>query len=213
EEAEFIKKSVEHSSSAGWVDRFRAVVDRATEVTHLATGPLTSGIVFEYANRLSLGAAAQKAKELDTELLVLAVWDGRDHDRRGGTVDMLRMAALAGTPIEVISPEAEFAPPSPYQLSSSPSSDESSDDIILHALCFSLALEDEVATADSIAAVLADHRPLAAEVYDRRYRLFFESPESAAVAAIDILSAVGLRLDHSIGLHSFPVTKRLHPVT
>jgi hypothetical protein len=214
EEAEFIKTSVRHSSSDEWVDRFHAVLDRATEVTRAPTGLTPSGIVFEYGNKLSFGAALHKARELDTDLVVLAVWDGQHREGAGGTADMLRIAALAGTPMEIISPRLESAATLPYDaISSHFTSAHPPDEAILHALAFSVTAENEEATADSIATILASHRPFATEVYSRRYRLFFESAESAATAAIAIFSVVAAQLEHSLGLHSLPVRKRVHPVT
>jgi hypothetical protein len=214
EETEFIKTSVRHSSSDEWIDRFRAVVERATEVTHAPTGLTPSGIVFEYGNRLSFGAAVQKARELDTDLIVLAVWDGQHLEGAGGTADMLRIAALANTPIEVISPRLDSAAKMVYDtVSSQFRSMHSPNEAILHALAFSVTTENEDVTADSIATILASQRPFATEVYGRHYRLFFENADSAAATAIAILSAVASELEHSLGLHSLPVRKRVHPVT
>jgi hypothetical protein len=213
EESEFLKMSVRHSSSAEWVERYRTVLDRATEVTHTTPGLTLSGIVFEYANTLSFGAAVHKARELDTDLIVLAVGDGQQHDRSPGRADILRMAALAGIPVEFISAHGSMETLSSAAVSSGQFPVDSSDEVILHALAFDVRAEDEMTAAESIAAILASHRSLAAEVYGRCYRLFFETPDSAADAAIAILSSVGSQLERSLGLHSFPVSKRVHPVT
>src|ERR1700731_4270233 len=127
---------------------------------------------------------------------------------------MLRIGALAGTPIEIISPRLESAETLPYEAVSSRFTPvHPPDEAILHALAFSVTPENEDATADSIATILAPRRPFATEVYGRHYRLFFESAESAAATAIAICSVVGAQLEHSLGLHSLPVRKRVHPVT
>jgi hypothetical protein len=214
EEADFIRMSVRHPSSTAWIQRFETVVSRATEVTRTNTGLPPSGIVFEYANKLSFGAAAHKARELDTELIVLAVWDGQRDDQRGGTGDLVRMAAFAGTRIEVISPRPESAGALPYDVEEVYSSPlHAPDEAILHALAFSVRQKDETATAESIAAIVAAHPPLATEVYGRSYHLIFETAGSAAATAFALLAGIAPQIEQSLGLHSLPVKRRMHPVS
>jgi hypothetical protein len=214
EEADFIRMSVRHPSSAEWIERFEAVLSRATEVTRTSSGLPPSGIVFEYANKFSFGAAAHKARELDTELIVLAVWDGQPQHRPGGTGDLVRMAALAGTRIEVISPRAEPAAALPYDAEEAHSSSiHAPDEAILHVLAFSVRAENEIDTAESIAAILATHRPFATDVRGRCYHLFFETAGSAAATAFALLSGIAPQIQQSLGLHSLPVKKRMHPVS
>src|SRR4029077_15572646 len=97
------------------------------------------------------------------------------------TGDLIRMAALAGTRIEVISPRAESAAVLSYdaeELHSPPP--HAPDEAILHVLAFSVRAEDETDTAESIAAILATHRLFATDVHGRCYHLFFETAGSAA---------------------------------
>jgi hypothetical protein len=214
EEADFIRMSVRHPSSSEWIERFGAVLNGATEITRTSSGLPPSGIVFEYANRLSFGAAAHKARELDTELIVLAVWDGQRQDRPGGTGDLIRMAARAGTRIEVISPRGEPAAVLPYdaeEVHSSPV--HAPDEAIVHALAFSVRAENETATAESIATILATCRPFTTDVHGRCYHLFFETAGSAAATAFALLSGIAPQIQQSLGLHSLPVKKRMHPVS
>ena len=43
------------------------------------------GVTYEYANALILGRAQMRAEQLQTDLVPLAVWDGKRGDGPGGT--------------------------------------------------------------------------------------------------------------------------------
>jgi len=76
-----------------WIDRFRRLVARLDQhqlLDELAGTPTSAGgLAFEYGNLLTLGLARLKARELSTELVGLAVWDGED-GLEGGTAATVR---------------------------------------------------------------------------------------------------------------------------
>jgi class 3 adenylate cyclase len=47
--------------------------------------PLSGGVAYDYANHLVHGLGLVRARELETEVLGLAVWDGEPGDGHGGT--------------------------------------------------------------------------------------------------------------------------------
>jgi hypothetical protein len=84
---EFRRNSVDIVESGNWSRRFDAVLLAAANVLTASGAPSDwGGIVYEYSNLLLLGLAQLKSKALDTELIGLAVWDGRPGgDGSGGT--------------------------------------------------------------------------------------------------------------------------------
>lgn len=210
-EPDFIARSVRHDSSPEWIARFENVLDRATAVTIAETSLPPSGIVFDYGNQLCFGAAAQKARELDTELIVLAVWDGRAGEARGGTADVVQMASAAGARIEVITPDGA---PTPLAFGiSAPALPAASEEAIVHALAFCVREENEAEADEKVAFVLRNQRLLATEVHGRWFHLFFARAEDAPDTALALLDQVAPHLQHSLGLHSLPVRQRIHPVS
>jgi Tetratricopeptide Repeats-Sensor len=83
---QFVKDSVEPSAGESWVPRFERVVGLAAEVMTTSTQRMADGeLSYEYALRLTDGMAGLRADELDTEVVRLAVWDGKPGDGPGGT--------------------------------------------------------------------------------------------------------------------------------
>lgn len=88
-EAEFIKESVA-VAPGGWQERFDRVVDLATQVVYASPERTQTGAVsYDYANLMLHGLAATRARELDSTLLGLVVWDGRSGDGPGGTANIV----------------------------------------------------------------------------------------------------------------------------
>jgi len=217
--AEFIELSVRHPSSPEWIERFHRVTDSATAVTSTSAGLPASETVFEYANEFSFGAACQKAREFDTDLILLAVWDGSSGDGRGGTADVVRMASAAGKRIEIISPDpGSQEPPRAETAYAIADRSNSTDEAILHGLAFCLREDVSSRAAETdclelLAGILRQHTLLAREVHGRCFHLFFETAELAARAALAILAGLAAHLEESLGLHSGPVRKQTHPVS
>ncbi|MEO6751885.1 MAG: tetratricopeptide repeat-containing protein [Chthoniobacteraceae bacterium] len=201
-ESEFIRQSVEDSNSPGWLDRYRAVTSNATEFNFSESeGPL----VFDYGNRLLLGAACQHARQLDSEIRLLAVWDGRPGNGAGGTADCVAMAREAGQIVEVIHLDGADAIPAP-----APPVMESADQL-LAILTLSLKQDDQA--EKRLAAIVARCEPVHREIAGARAKLFFRTPDAAAQAAETIATELGAQLTTALGLHAGPVKIGMHPLT
>lgn len=104
-QAQFIQDSVDLVPGSGWVERFRKVLDGAAEVVVLSEHKLPVGSAsYEYSNRFLLGLAGIRARQLETGLVGLAVWDGRPGDGQGGTADAVLGWRQSGLAVETIDP-------------------------------------------------------------------------------------------------------------
>jgi hypothetical protein len=78
--------------AGGWAERFESVLSDATSVTitsdHRAHG---STATFEYANLVLTGKARLRAQGLGTDLVGLAVWDGKPATRASGAASLVRL--------------------------------------------------------------------------------------------------------------------------
>ena len=90
EEEQFIRESVA-SSGEQWVKRFHAVKEHASDVIIASRERLNLGsVAYDYSNELLYGLANLRARQNGMELVHLAVWDGRESNRRGGTADIVK---------------------------------------------------------------------------------------------------------------------------
>jgi tetratricopeptide (TPR) repeat protein len=101
----FCRWSVE-GSGGEYVKRYRAVLTIAAFVSEspFSRQDLQGGGLWDFGNRMILGNALRRASELETPLKVLAVWDGKRGDGRGGTADMVALARQCGLTVHVIDP-------------------------------------------------------------------------------------------------------------
>ncbi len=198
-EEEFIRVSVEQGTAAGWLERYREVTARATDFT---TAPSAGGLAWDYGNRLLFGAARQHARQLGSEVRLLAVWDGRLGDGAGGTADYVRMVGEIGEPVTVIELPAGGAvssaplPPVP---------DEGEQ--LLTVLAFTVVAEGDA--GQRAAALLQPEDLVHREVAGDRVRLFFRTSAAAAQAALALVA----HLPGALGLHTGPVRLGTHPLT
>jgi tetratricopeptide (TPR) repeat protein len=202
-EEEFLRASV--PDAGAWIDRYRAVTARATGFSCAAR---SGGLAFDYGNRLLLGAASRRARELGSEVRVLAVWDGLPAvPGGGGTGDYVRLARELGFAVEVIGLPAASAPPAAE-------GSDAPDERLLAVLTLSLgACEDAERGLAALAAPSGGTGAVCREVSGGVIRLFYSTPGEAAAAARRILSAFGRTIVGSIGLHAGPVRVGPHPVT
>jgi tetratricopeptide (TPR) repeat protein len=93
-------------SGAEYVKRYRQALTHAAFVgeSPFSRQDLEGGGLWDFGNRMILGNALQRASELETPLKVLAVWDGKRGDGRGGTADMVALARQCGLTVDVIDP-------------------------------------------------------------------------------------------------------------
>ena len=107
---QFVADSVDLVPGSDWPARFARVLDRArTVIVSADRRMIEASASFEYGALMLDGAAAIRADELDTELVSLALWDGRSGDGPGGTaatvarwremgrrIELLDLTAIAG---------------------------------------------------------------------------------------------------------------------
>jgi class 3 adenylate cyclase len=99
---EFIKDSVE-IAPGNWTDRFERVLERANYVVTASNERLEEGSMsFEYANLLLHGLADIRARQLETKLIPMAVWDQKGGDGPGGTASAVGHWKELGLDVEMI---------------------------------------------------------------------------------------------------------------
>ena len=102
EKEQFIKDSVSFANS-DWVNRFERVLERATSVITASSERIEEGSMsFEYANLLLFGLADIRARQLETDLVPLAVWDKKPGDGPGGTASAVEHWKHLGLNVQVI---------------------------------------------------------------------------------------------------------------
>ena len=99
---QFIADSVEIARAPSWRRRFEQVLNRAARVVIASPQKLAiGGVSYDYANQMLLGLATIRARQLETALVPLAVWDGSS-DGPGGTESAVRRWETLKLPLEVI---------------------------------------------------------------------------------------------------------------
>ena len=82
---EFIVDSVEIPGAGHWRERFEQQLAVSRVVYASSSRPLHGGVAYDYANQLIHGLGLVRARELEADMLALAVWDGEPGDGLGGT--------------------------------------------------------------------------------------------------------------------------------
>ena len=99
---QFLADSVEILPGSDWGERCRRVLERAEVTTASHQRLAVGGISYDYANMFLHGLATLRAEHLDTELVALAVWDGRPGDGPGGTASTVARWQSQGLAVDVI---------------------------------------------------------------------------------------------------------------
>jgi class 3 adenylate cyclase len=106
EQEQFKKDSVEIANDPQWVGRFEQVMEKASEVLLASEQPIDeSALSFEYTNLLLHGLASIRAERFETDLVPIAVWDGKQGDGPGGTASVVERWRKLGYDIELINLE------------------------------------------------------------------------------------------------------------
>lgn len=113
---QFIRTSVDRGNPQ-WVDRFEAVLQRASRVTITSNADLGQ-VGYRYANRVLLGLARARAAQVGGQLHGVAVWD-EQAGQPGGTAECVQDWKRCGLPYSLIRPATEV-----------PSSAGPSDDVV-----------------------------------------------------------------------------------
>jgi Adenylate cyclase, family 3 (some proteins contain HAMP domain) len=114
-EDEFVRDSVEIGPKAKkWRERFDRVVVRAARIVTASNQRLEiGGVSYEFCNRLLLGLAAIRRRQLDSTLVPLAVWNGKAGDGPGGAASVVaNWCSLGYKPVIVDLPKLERHLPS-----------------------------------------------------------------------------------------------------
>jgi class 3 adenylate cyclase len=102
---DFFQTSVNFAGQA-WQRRARAVLAKSSLVEQATRGGYRDGneLLFSYANQLIMGKAILRSRFLETEPLLMAVWDGERNGKPGGTSECVRLWEGTGFPYVVIDP-------------------------------------------------------------------------------------------------------------
>ena len=104
EREEFFRTSVAQAGEA-WVRRAREALERSSAVEQATRGGYGGDdVLFSYANRVILGKAILRSRFLETEPLLVAVWDGARNALPGGTAECVQTWQQSGLPVAVIDP-------------------------------------------------------------------------------------------------------------
>ncbi len=102
-EEEFIRDSVEFIPDSNWRARFDRVLTRTARVVTASNQRLDiGGVSYEFCNQMLLGLATIRARQLDTTLVPMAVWDGMSGDGPGGTASVIETWQSLGYGPEII---------------------------------------------------------------------------------------------------------------
>ena len=105
EKMQFANDSVDIIPGSNWEDRYYRLLDQATQVLTASEYRLEEGSVFyDYASLLLYGLAKKRAKQLETELVPIAVWNERQGDGPGGTETNVKRWSRYGNNIELFNP-------------------------------------------------------------------------------------------------------------
>ena len=86
----FVKKSVTNGG-AKWLGRFDECLKQVTVIAATEGEHVEDPEVFAYASQLAMGLAILRAQQLSSEVIQVAVWDGRESTDRAGTFADIRV--------------------------------------------------------------------------------------------------------------------------
>ena len=100
---EFVRDSVDFVPGSNWRSRCGQVLERASRVIIASPQRLEGGgVSYEFCNDLLFGLAAIRARQLETALVPLAVWDGMSGDGPGGAASAIENWRSAGYEPEIV---------------------------------------------------------------------------------------------------------------
>lgn len=230
-EEQFIRSSVSFSGNGEWVDRFKAILARATSVRVLSQeGMPESDAAREFSGRMLVGLGLLMARQLGLEVKPLVAWDGTP-GVAGGTADFVRCWRSLGEepsviPVETRTP-GEIAPPEASPRG--PLHHEVKTLLFADVVGYSKLPENQVATF--VTTVLGDisrliatsrHAPVFVNTWGDALFMVFDSAESGARFALELTAqfkrynaaALDLPTDLSVrvALHCGPVFVGPDPV-
>jgi class 3 adenylate cyclase/tetratricopeptide (TPR) repeat protein len=101
--AQFRVDSVDFVPRSDWGERYGRLLETASEVTVASDRRLGGGkISYEYGFAVLDGLACLRAEAIGTELVCLALWDGRPGDGPGGTASSVEWWRRSGRRLEIL---------------------------------------------------------------------------------------------------------------
>ena len=101
---EFFETSVDFAGRE-WTQRAQGILSRSSSVERATRGGYGGDdLLFSYANGLIVGKAILRSRFLETEPLLIAVWDAVRRGKPGGTAEFVQMWENAGYPYVAIDP-------------------------------------------------------------------------------------------------------------
>lgn len=99
---EFLKTSVEFAGSQ-WRERANSVLAKSATVIPATEGKYEGDdLLFDYTNDIIMGMTLLRSNLLETEPVLLTVWDGKRKRTSGGTYEFIRRWRMKGLRMEVI---------------------------------------------------------------------------------------------------------------
>lgn len=103
---QFVPDSVDIPGCTDWKDLFDSTFEnlkKKEKISYASDWPIGNGSYsFYYANQIALGLALLRARQLDTDLIPIAVWDGKPGDGAGGTADTIKWWQSLGYEVDII---------------------------------------------------------------------------------------------------------------
>jgi len=240
---QFMEDSVELAPESDWSARYEQALMGAADVLVASEQRMEGGVPFEYTNLLLHGLASIRAEQLETRMIPLVVWDGKEGDGPGGTASIVQHWRKMGHEVEVIDLAQLLREECPH-LSSGPNiqahaqavepAQEFATEMIAilfaDAVNFSRLTEDELPrfVRHFLGAIgeLADtsaHAPVMKNTWGDGLYFVFHSVSDAGYFALELCERVGRAnwlekglpkdLNLRIALHAGPVYSCIDPVT
>jgi hypothetical protein len=217
----------------GWLPRVEACLERASSIRHASQDPyLGDDRVFAYASQYAIGCAVLKARAIATRAVQLAVWDGQPTGGLGGVAsDVEHWRSIGREPVVI--PVGAIARPATGvddALPAGPISARATKAMLFADFQGFGRLRDDQVPAffevvmEGVAATLAALavQPWLVETWGDGLFLVFDTPGSAAEAALRIIEAHGVLdlaahgLPDGLGIriagHYGPVHIRTNPI-
>jgi class 3 adenylate cyclase len=233
-EDEFVEESVPSDLEGNWRKRFKDVLDHAKDARRVTIASdqkaQTHGASYEYSNLLRDGLAILHARQMDSSVVRMVLWDGGPGDGPGGTASVATGWQAQGHEVERIA--TGFDAGDGARSSPSPARDDNMKLVgilFADALHFSAIVEPCIPHfvehfMGAVAGALAKSsvRPLVKNTWGDGLYFVCESPHETATLALDLcdaISAVDWRtrqlpadLALRIGLHAGPAYYCVDPV-
>lgn len=99
---QFRKDSVDIIPEDDWAARYDKLLAGSRVLNEVSVHKLAGGVSYDYSNRVLNGLAMLHAERLETDLVRLAVWDGKPGDGPGGTAGTIAQWRASGHDVEVL---------------------------------------------------------------------------------------------------------------